>query len=90
MKDYLASNLSFDCWKKILRLKLPDEEHFMHAILRNNREEYDRSYAAIRKLVETDTVANTSQMETILNKFNPKFAKKFREKFLEGWYLLYL
>ena len=83
MKDYLASKLSFGYWKKILQVSLPDEaETFLQAILRNNTEEYDRSYAAIRKLVETNTVADASEMETILEKNHQTFAKKFRKKFL--------
>ena len=87
MKDYLASKLSFGDWKKILRVSLPDEaENFIHAISRNKKGEYDRSYAAIRKLIETNKVANASQMETVVKKFHQAIAKKFREKFLEGWH----
>lgn len=90
MKDYLASKLSFGDWKRILRVSLPYEaENFIQAILRNKKDEYDRSYAAIRKLVETATVADASEMEIIVKKFNQACAKKFRKKFLEGWYLLY-
>ena len=66
-------------------VSLPDEaEHFIQAILRNNKDEYNRSYAAIRKLVETDRIANASQMEIIVKKFHQTFAKKFKQKFLEG------
>ena len=90
MKDYLASKLSFDYWKRILRFSIPNEaENFIQAISRNDKEQYDRSYAAIRKLVETDRVANASQMETVVKQFHQTFATKFRKKFLEGWYLLY-
>ena len=96
MKDYLAINLSFDYyWKNILRDSLPDDaDNIIHAIQRNynaknDTQGYDRSYAAIRKLVETATVADASEMEIIVKKFNQACAKKFRNKFLEGWYLLY-
>ena len=91
MKDYLAKNISFDVWKKILRSSLPDEaENVIHAITSSRRREpYDRSYAAIRKLVETDIVTNASRMETLVKRFHVTEAKKFGKKFLEGWYLLY-
>ena len=91
MKDYLASKLSFGDWKRILRVSLPYEaENFIQAILRNKKDEYDRSYAAIRKLIETNKVANASQMETVVKKFHQTIANKFRKTFLEGWHLLYL
>ena len=90
MKDYLASKLSFDSWKKILRSNITNKaENYIEEILRDYRQEYDRSYAAIRILVETDRVANASQMETVVKQCHQTFAKKFRNKFLEGWYLLY-
>ena len=90
MKDYLASKLSFQVWKSILRSNLPDESaNYIEEILRNNKEQYDRSYAAIRKLIETGTVENASEMEAIVKKFQKTFAEKFRKKFIEGWYLFF-
>ena len=57
--------------------------------MRNNREQYDRSYAAICKLIETGRVENASQMEAIVKQFHKTFVEKFRKKFLDGWYLFY-
>ena len=66
-----------------------ESANYIEEILRNNREQYDRSYAAIRKLIETGRVENASQMEAIVKQFHKTFAEKFRKKFLDGWYLFY-
>ena len=90
MKYYLASKLSFKVWKNILYFSFSTESaNYIEKILINNKEQYDRSYAAIRKVIETGRVENASQMEAIVKQFHKTFAEKFRNKFLEGWYLFY-
>ena len=90
MKDYLASKLSFKVWKNILYFSFSTESaNYIEEILINNKEQYDRSYAAIRKVIETGRVENASQMEAIVKQFHKTFAEKFRNSFLEGWYLYY-
>ena len=64
MKDYLAFQLDFDYWKKILRTKLTDEaDDLIRDINSDNKSNYDRSYAIIRKLVEKGEATNASNYD---------------------------
>ena len=87
MKDYLAFQLDFDYWKKILRTKLTDEaDDLIRDINSDNKSNYDRSYAIIRKLVEKGEATNASVMEKMIKEVHKTFAEKFKKKFLEeGW-----
>lgn len=90
MKDYLANKLPFKSWKEILRVNVPENaENLIHKISKDNKYDYDRSYAAVCALVESYKVANVSQMVQVVNETNQIIAKRFREKFIKGWYLLH-
>lgn len=82
MKDYLATKLPFKNWKEILRVHGQENaETLIHKISRDNRSDYDRSYAVIRALVEKGRISNMSQMEKVVNKVNQPIAIRFRKKF---------
>ena len=87
MKDYLAFELLFQHWKKILTSKLPKEaDNLIEIINRNNTLDYDRSYEVIRTLVEKGGITSASQMEIAVNEVHVTVAKRFKSKFLkEGW-----
>ena len=86
MKDYLAENLEFVQWKKILKVNLPEKaDKLVAEIQKDYQSDYDRSYAVVRKLVEIGKAGNASQMENILKENDQIFANRFRNKFLECW-----
>ena len=85
MKDYLANELRFEIWKDILRRSLPDiAENIIDKIKRDNKSDYDRSFAVIRKLVKTHIIASASQMQEIIRPVHYTFSEQFRKKFIEG------
>lgn len=87
MKDYLAFELPFQHWKRILISKLPKEaDNLIEIIKKNNTSDYDRSYEVIRTLVEKGRITSASQMEIAVNDVHVTIAKHFKSKFLEeGW-----
>ena len=85
MKDYLAYHLDVKFWKSILTNKLAKEaDSLIDEIYYDYRDNYSRSYAIIRKLVEKCKARNASVMENLVREVHVTHAEKFKKRFLEG------
>ena len=84
MKDYLAYHLDISYWKIILINKLPKEtDSLIGEIFSDYKDNYSRSYAIIRKLVEKCEARNASVMENLVREVHVAHAEKFKKRFLE-------
>lgn len=85
MKDYLAQQLDIKFWKDILTYTLTDEANsLINEIYHDYKDNYNRSYAIIRQLVEKCEARNASVMEKLVRKVHVSFAEEFKKKILEG------